>query len=510
MEDSVSWLDYTGQSAEECRDMGWLNALHPDDREATAALWRDCMARRVPYAIEHRLRDRTGAYRWPLARAKPLLDPDGALKGWVGMTTDISAQKAAADARAAMNAELERQVEERTAQLLQAQRMEAVGRLTGGVAHDFNNLLQGVSGCLEVLAPRLSDPKGQAILDAARQAIERGGRLTQHLLAFARRQRLSPQPTDIPALLETMRPLLERTLGGVVRVRIDAPTESWPALIDPSQLELAVINLAINARDALPEGGELLIRTANVAVARSGEPGRPEELPPGRYVTVSVADSGTGMDPATLARAFEPFFTTKEVGKGSGLGLSMVHGMAAQSGGGVSIASAPGRGTTVTIYLPRATGAASVERAAATAVEHRNQGIVLLADDDVLVRTGTRSMLEAFGYHVVEAANGEEALRTLADHSAVIALVTDYAMPGMTGAGLVTAARRMAPTLPVLVMTGYVERPEGLGDTVVLTKPFTPAQLGRALGDLLPETRASNVVPLEFGRKTSPAGAPET
>lgn len=400
----------------------------------------------------------------------------------------------------ALAADLERRVEERTAQLIQAQKMEAVGQLTSGVAHDFNNVLQGVAGCLAALENRTGDEVSHRLFSAAQQGIERGARLTQHLLSFARRQTLTPRPTNIATMLDGMRPLLERSMGGLIQVSIDTSNGAWRALVDPTQLEVAIVNLAINSRDAMPYGGMLTVCVADIPLTDSQGAGAPESLAPGDYVMVSVTDNGIGMDAATLARVYEPFFTTKDVGKGSGLGLSMVHGMAAQSGGGVAISSQVGQGTTVSIYLPRAVPVIEKEVRPVTTVESGAGRVVVLVDDDDLVRTGAQVLLEGMGYRVIAAESGMAALEVLRSGAAVDVLVTDYAMPNMSGAVLIREARQLAPTLPVLVMTGYVDHPEGLENIPLLRKPFRPADLSAQLAALANGNHSDKIVPMSSSR----------
>ncbi|PWC51594.1 response regulator [Azospirillum sp. TSA6c] len=375
-------------------------------------------------------------------------------------------------------------------QLHQAQKMEALGQLTGGVAHDFNNLLQGIVSCLAVLAPTVPDGTPRELFEAANRSIERGARLTQSLLSFARRQTLMPEPTDLGDLLTGMSSLLERSLGGQISVTIQVPPGLPAALIDRAQLESAILNLAINARDAMPCGGRLSL-TASVAEIGDGETGSsaavPAELRPGTYVAIRVADTGTGIDPSVLPHVFEPFFTTKPLDKGSGLGLSMVQGMATQSGGGVHIDSTLGGGTAITLYLPSVAAVAGRPAGTAADVERGEGRTVLLVEDDAIVRMGTMALLESQGHHVIEAESGETALALLQDGAEIDALVTDFAMPGMNGAEVVRAVRTLRPGLPALIVTGYADTPD-LGEAVrLLRKPFSPNQIAEQLAAMLAE-----------------------
>ncbi|WP_376964725.1 response regulator [Azospirillum sp. A26] len=375
-------------------------------------------------------------------------------------------------------------------QLHQAQKMEALGQLTGGVAHDFNNLLQGIVSCLAVLAPTVPDGTPRELFEAANRSIERGARLTQSLLSFARRQTLMPEPTDLGDLLTGMSSLLERSLGGQISVTIEVPPGLPAALIDRAQLESAILNLAINARDAMPGGGRLSL-TASVAEIGDGETGSsvagPAELRPGTYVAIRVADTGTGIDPSVLPHVFEPFFTTKPLDKGSGLGLSMVQGMATQSGGGVHIDSSLGGGTAITLYLPSVRAVADWPARTAAEVERGEGRTVLLVEDDAIVRMGTMALLESQGHHVIEADSGETALALLQEGAEIDALVTDFAMPGMNGAEVVRTVRTLRPGLPALIVTGYADTPD-LGEAVrLLRKPFSPNQIAEQLAAMLAE-----------------------
>ncbi|MGN6574008.1 MAG: response regulator, partial [Pseudolabrys sp.] len=365
---------------------------------------------------------------------------------------------------AAANRQLVAQIEERErveSTLRQMQRLEAVGQLTSGVAHDFNNLLTVVLGNIGFIERALDkaniDGRTTQRLTYMRAAAERGAKLTDQLLSFSRRQRLEPKVLDLNGTIAGMRDLLQSTIGGSVASETDLSDDLWPALVDPTQLDIAVLNLAINARDAMEIGGTLKVSTANV---RLGAPRAAEEPAPGEYVMICVSDTGGGMSPEVRAKVFEPFFTTKEIGKGSGLGLSQVLGFAKQSGGGVRIESQPGTGTAVHIFLPRANTApqAQEESIAEGEIMTRPDAVILLVDDDSAVRDVTAAMLRELGYKVEEADSGENALRLLDARPKVDLAVIDYAMPAMSGAELARHVRSRLPALPVLFVTGFAER----------------------------------------------------
>jgi signal transduction histidine kinase/CheY-like chemotaxis protein len=390
----------------------------------------------------------------------------------------------------------------------QAQKMEAIGQLTGGVAHDFNNLLSAVLGNLELLDARVADnePARRLVRNAARAA-ERGAKLTQQLLAFARKQHLRPEPVDVNETVTGMEDLLTRTIGPTVRLRTALEPALWPALADPSQIELVILNLAINARDAMPLGGSLVIETANVPASA---PERPADVAPGDLVRIAVTDTGTGMSEEILAKIFEPFFSTKEVGKGTGLGLAQVYGVAKQLGGDVRVRSRLGEGTRVEVYLRRTEGvpdrAVAGAAAAAEAVVRSMRARILLVDDDPDVREVVADGLKSLGYEV-RAAGGARAGLDLLDRvdgdGKTDLLVADFAMPEMTGTELVRAARARRPDLPVVLITGYAE--QALGSEFdeadgLVKKPFKLAELARAVEKALrrepPARAASNVIPL--------------
>jgi signal transduction histidine kinase/CheY-like chemotaxis protein len=397
------------------------------------------------------------------------------------------------------NRRLVREIAEREqmqAALQQAQKMEAVGQLTGGVAHDFNNLLAAVLGNLELAMAKVRDEAALRLLGKAERAALRGAKLTRQLLAFSRVQLLDPQTVDINALVASMGELLVRTIGGTVRVKMALEPQLWPATADPAQVELVLLNLALNGRDAMPGGGRLTIATGNVAADAAG---RPQDLAPGDYIRVTVADTGTGMSEEVLAKAFEPFFTTKDVGEGTGLGLSQVYGIVRQSGGTVALISTPGEGTTVAVYLPRATAAAAAADcgpvpAESGRVRHRGAAI-LVVDDDPDVRALVAAELESLGYVVTAADSGRQALDILADGAYPDLLLVDYAMPELTGLEVARRVRVARPGQRALFMTGFAKADElerSADLSRILRKPFTrfalEAAVEAALGADTPST----------------------
>lgn len=413
---------------------------------------------------------------------------------WRDMTERMLAERALRQSEAQLrrsNEELETRVVERTrerevalAQLYESQKMETIGQLTGGVAHDFNNLLSVILGSLALLKKRLpDDPRIRRLLDGARQAAERGATLTKRLLAFARRQELVLEAIELQSLVPDMVDFLRQSVGPSVEIVVDIADDVAPIMIDANQFELALMNLAVNARDAMPQGGLLTIAARNAKTDRAR---LPAELAPGEYVRITVADTGEGMDEATRKRAMEPFFTTKGVGKGTGLGLSMVHGLTAQSGGGMDIASEIGNGTVITLWLPRARGAAA-ERPAPKAIEPaRDESAralrILLVDDDVLVSMNTANMLSDLGHEVLEAHSGIHAVRMLESEGPFDAVITDYAMPGMNGLELATKVHARNPDVRIILATGYAELPtDSPVDFPRLAKPYTQEDLSNAL-----------------------------
>lgn len=492
------WYEFTGAPYGTTDGEGWSDMFHPDDQPVAWQRWSHSLATGDPYHIEYRLRHRDGGYRWVLGRAHPVRDEAGRITRWFGTCTDIQEIVDAREVLARSRAELEDAVEDRTRQLLateeqlrQAQKMEAVGQLTGGIAHDFNNMLAVVLGALDLLERRMA--RGETDLaryvDAARDGAQRAAALTQRLLAFARQQPLAPSSIDANAMLTGMLDLLARTLGEAVRVETALDPAPWRVNADPSQLENCIVNLSVNARDAMPRGGTLTIRTTNRVLGTDDAASM--GVPAGDYVEIAVADTGEGMGAEVARRAFDPFFTTKEVGKGTGLGLSQVFGFARQSGGHVAIDTAPARGTTVRIVLPRDPHGLDPlppmgERRATP--RGATGEVVLLVEDEARVRHFSAEALRELGYSVIEAADGAEALAMLDRGAQIDLLFTDVVMPGMTGRELAQRAAERIPSLRVLYTSGYTRdaMPSGsetgaAGDAEVLAKPFGVDTLARSI-----------------------------
>lgn len=416
--------------------------------------------------VEYRIDAADGESRWLVAKGRVQYDDAGKAARMTGVVSDVTDRK------------------EADAQLAQAQKMDAIGQLTGGVAHDFNNLLTPIVGSLDLLRRRhKDDERTQRMIGGALQAAERAATLTQRLLAFARRQALQPRAVDIGALIDGLVDLMRRSLGPSIAVTLEIPRHLSSARVDPNQLELALLNLAINARDAMPGGGELTLTVSEVVVDDRNMVG----LAPDRYVRIAAIDTGVGMDRATLARATEPFFSTKGVGKGTGLGLSMVHGLAAQSGGTLRLTSEPGSGTTVELWLPATDEIATdaVENTAEPVIARR-AAKVLLVDDEDLVRAATADMLRDIGYVVVEMSSASQALSAIRSGVDADILVSDYLMPGMTGGQLITELWSSGNRIPALLVTGYAAAGEDVPDGVTrLSKPFRQTDLAARVDELL-------------------------
>jgi hypothetical protein len=492
--------EYSGAKAPDLDGQGWASLVHPHDIEAAAARWREALATGAVYETQFRLRSASGTYRWHLARAVPVRNGAGAIVRWVGTNTDIEDQKKTAQTAEDLNAVLEERVRERTAKLLkaeaslrQSQKMEAVGQLTGGIAHDFNNMLAVVIGALNLIERRQSkgEPFGEMIA-AAHDGAQRAAELTNRLLAFSRQLPLNPQIIDAGGMVKSMSELLRRTLGEEVRLETVLAGGLWETNTDINQLENAIINLSVNARDAMPNGGRLTIETSNAHLddeyARAHD-----EVIAGQYVLIAVSDEGTGMTPETIEKVFEPFFTTKPVGKGTGLGLSQVFGFVKQSRGHIKIYSEMGQGTTAKMYLPRAFPVAgrgeAAQRPSPTPAGSLNE-VILLVEDDDRMREITVAGLRELGYTVLHSSSGARALQMLAERPQVSLLFTDIVMPDMGGRQLADAALKMRPDLKILFTTGYTRNAvvhNGVLDPGVnfLSKPFTLNQLGKKVRDVL-------------------------
>jgi PAS domain S-box-containing protein len=480
----------------------FLSGLHPDDRDKTDAAVKNALdpAVRAPYEIEYRtIGPQDGVQRWIAATGHVFFKEAGAVR-FVGTVLDVTAQKEAAAALENINATLEKRVEERTSQLRrteealrQSQKMEAVGQLTGGIAHDFNNLLQGITGALERAQRRIETgrtPEAERYIKMAVDSASRAAALTHRLLAFSRRQTLDPRPADLNRLIAGMEDLIRRTMGPDVAVEVVGAGGLWAVHVDTSQLENSLLNLCINARDAMPDGGKLTIETANKWL--DDRSARERDLPPGQYVSLCVTDTGTGMTPDVIARAFDPFFTTKPLGRGTGLGLSMIYGFVRQSGGQVRIYSEAGKGTTMCLYFPRYLGEVEeMEPKPSDLVERGFGETVLVVDDEEDIRLLISEVLSENYYNILEAGDGAAALKILASRKPVHLLVTDVGLPGgMNGRQLAEAARLARTDLKVLFITGYAENAAvGSGHLEpgmeVLAKPFAMSTLANKVREML-------------------------
>ncbi|WP_116811029.1 ATP-binding protein [Steroidobacter cummioxidans] len=483
--------------------------VHPDDREALSNAINEAIKRGGPYAHQYRVRRANGQYYWIEANGRVHLATDGTPLSFPGVVLDVEERRAVEEERNRAAAELraltetlEQRVAERSAELLraeeqlrQSQKMEAVGQLTGGLAHDFNNLLAGIAGALELVATRLSQGRivdAERYIVAAQGATKRAAALTHRLLAFSRRQTLDPRPTNVNALVNGMTELIQRTVGPGIHVETVGVAGLWPALVDVSQLENALLNLCLNARDAMPNGGRITIETANRWFDHDAA--RTHQVPEGQYLSLCVTDTGVGMAPEVMARAFDPFFTTKPLGQGTGLGLSMIYGFAQQSGGQVRIYSELERGTTVCIYLPRHYGDATddaVERIKLPTPQAEVGETVLVVDDEPTVRMLITDVLEELGYTVIEAADSGAGLRVLQSDVRIDLLVSDVGLPGgMNGRQMAEAARQQRPGLKVIFITGYAENSViGNGHLEpgmhMLTKPFAVGTLAARVRELM-------------------------
>ncbi|MBB5716992.1 PAS domain S-box protein [Sphingomonas aerophila] len=461
-----AWTATLGYDAATLIDLRSRDQVHPDDLPGVRAMFDSLVNGETVERFESRLRHADGSWRW----ISWTLVPEG--DAFYAVGRNVTAEREAAE-----------ELEQAQEALRQSQKMEAMGSLTGGVAHDFNNLLTPIVGSLDLLQRKgVGGEREQRLIAGAIQAADRARTLVQRLLAFARRQPLKPVAVDVGELVRSMADLLASTTGPQVRVVVDVADDLPPAKADPNQLEMALLNLGVNARDAMPDGGTLRISATRQSVRASTS-----NLKVGHYVRLSVADTGEGMDDETLARAIEPFFSTKGIGKGTGLGLSMAHGLAAQLGGALTIQSRPGLGTNVELWLLLSAVSVDLQEPTGIAADlGQKSGLVLLVDDEDVVRASAADMLEELGYHVQQAISGEAAIDLVAKGMVPDLLVTDHLMPGMTGVDLIGALRETLPDLPALIVSGYAEV-EGIAPGIPrLTKPFRGAELAEALAGLVP------------------------
>lgn len=498
------WYEFVGRDAADGTDDEWMGRMHPDDRTQAELQWQQALATGEDYETEFRLRGGADdAWRWFIARALPIRDAAGRITRWFGTCTDVQDLMEAREIQARGRDELERLVTERTialkhaldrlqsemaererteAALRQSQKMEAVGQLTGGVAHDFNNLLTGIGVSLEMIRSRIAQGRtddADGYIGTALDEVARASSLTHRLLAFARRQALDPKPVNVNVLIASMEELIRRSIGPQITMETALDPSVWPTLCDANQLENALLNVCINARDAMPEGGRLGIATTNATLDKASA-ATGHDLPAGEYVVLSVTDTGTGMTPEVMARVFEPFFTTKPIGRGTGLGLSMLYGFAKQSEGQVGIDSKVGQGTTVRLYLPRYRGSmaddAAADRNAAAAPPVRAGATVLVVEDEALIRALVVEILTDLGYVTLEAGDGPAGLDIIRSDARIDLLVTDVGLPGMNGRQLAGAARELRPELRILFMTGYVDSAIGVNlltaGMEIIDKPF--------------------------------------
>ncbi len=483
--------------------------VHPDDQEGLANAINEAVQRGGAYAHQYRTRRLDGNYYWLEANGRVDHAPDGTPLSFPGVLLDVNERRAVEAERdrvtaalRSLNDNLEQRVNERTQELMraeealrQSQKMEAVGQLTGGLAHDFNNLLAGISGSLEMTSTRLRQGRHQDIekyIAGAQGAAKRAAALTHRLLAFSRRQTLEPKPTDVVRLVAGMEDLIRRTVGPAITMETAFEAQQWSTLVDPNQLENALLNLCINARDAMPEGGRILIEASNRTLDEKGAAER--DLCAGDYVSLAVTDTGVGIPPDLIERVFEPFFTTKPIGVGTGLGLSMIFGFARQSGGQVRVQSRVGEGTIVTLFLPRHGVGEAADTMAAESLIGAPTGSgerVLVIDDEPLVRMLVVDVLEELGYTAIEAGDGPEGMKVIQSDARIDLLITDVGLPnGMNGRQVADAARAIRPGLKVLFVTGYAENAvlnHGHLDPgmQVITKPFDMAVMATRIRDII-------------------------
>jgi two-component system cell cycle sensor histidine kinase/response regulator CckA len=477
IEPQVSWESYTGQPWSEHRDLGWINALHADDRDAARRAWQRRVREPGSVHEDHARLWSVGknSYRHVHSRAVPVLDGAGSVREWIGTVTDVEERRLAED------------------RLRRTERMETVGRLAGGIAHEANNQMSVILGSAQFVLRRPDIPEVvREDVEHIRRAAERTAGITQQLLAFSRRQVLQPQVLDLNALVQRTEPILRRTLGERSRLVVRAASGLGRVKADPGQLEQVLLNLVLNAHDAMPDGGTVTLETCNVALTPEYAALKPvATIVPGPHILLTVSDTGAGMDRQAVGRAFEPFFTTKAVGEGTGLGLATVYGVVKQSGGYIWLYSEPGQGTTFKIYLP-VVGAASVERGRRDSMPVALEGeTVLVVEDEPSVRMIIGRVLREQGYRVLEAPHGQDALAIASDPATRIDLIiADVVMPGLGGRELATRLAERRPDVPILFTSGYtghdvVERGLIERDWPFLAKPVAPDALARKVRELL-------------------------
>jgi PAS domain S-box-containing protein len=497
-----------GLSYEETLGNGWQRIILPEDTDRSIAEYQQAFAARQPYRSEMRVCDRHGQTRWLRCEAVPRFDDEGHFLGYIGCNVDITEARTATDALEAKIAERTQELGQSHARLIaeiyereraeealrQSQKMEAIGQLTGGIAHDFNNMLTGIVGALDLIRMRVISGRTDDLdryINAATASADRASALTHRLLAFARRQTLDTKPVNLNELIDSLRDLFIRTVGEQIRIRTHLETELWMAFSDAHQLENALLNLVINARDAMPSGGDLTIETSNITLDHDSA--RREIAEPGDYVRIQVKDSGMGMTPEVMTKAFEPFFTTKPSGQGTGLGLAMIYGFIKQSGGNVHIDSEVGHGTTITLLLPRhleiVEDIPELEPPHATPRAKEGQ-TVLVVEDEAAVRMIVLEVLSELGYTAFEAGDAEQAIPLIQSDQRIDLLVSDVGLPGMNGRQLAEVARQHRPDLKVLFITGYAKnaevRSQFLGHNMdLLTKPFDIDALASKIHDMI-------------------------
>lgn len=467
------WLQFTGRTREEGLAFGWSEAIHPDDKETKMQEALRCFAAQQPIRSEFRLRRFDGQYRYVLDVGVPRLSEEGLFLGYVGSCIDITEQKLAQE------------------RLFESQKLESLGRLAGGVAHDFNNLLTAITGYTELAQMQVSSESEVArFLIYVRSAAERAAALTQQLLMYARRQMVEFTNVNLNQVILGMDPLLRRTIGESYELVTMLEERLWGVKSNASQVEQVLMNLIVNARDAMPTGGRIVVETANIVLDYDYADAHPG-VSPGEYAMLAVSDNGPGMTKETQARVFEPFFTTKAMGKGTGLGLATCYGIIKQNSGTISVYSEPGQGTTFRLYLPRLQEAAIIEESVPQADLPSGTETVLLVDDEQMVRDIAARVLRSHGYRVLEASNGAEALHVHSEWGdAIDLLLTDVVMPLMGGKELAQRLQQLRPEIKVLYMSGYTQnvilqqgalRP----DVTLITKPFTSSDLVKAVREVL-------------------------